>query len=118
MIGLSFLRCTAALAPTCRAMQRPKLRCIVRAAAARCAQKGFEICFISPTESSTGALASMLAQTARTGDCLCLYGDVGAGKSVFRWFLRLQNQLHDTPCSSLLTCACTMQPCLHSQRGG
>lgn len=37
-----------------------------------------------PTESHTRKLAELLAEGAREGDCICLSGDVGAGKSFFR----------------------------------
>lgn len=39
---------------------------------------------LAPLEQSTQKLAAILAGDARTGDFICLYGDVGAGKSVFR----------------------------------
>ncbi len=39
---------------------------------------------LAPLEQSTQKLAAILAGDARTGDFVCLYGDVGAGKSVFR----------------------------------
>lgn len=39
---------------------------------------------LAPLEHSTGRLAAILAKSARAGDCICLHGDVGAGKSVFR----------------------------------
>lgn len=41
-------------------------------------------CFVAPEESATKHLAALLAQNLRAGDCYCLHGDVGAGKSVFR----------------------------------
>ncbi len=41
--------------------------------------------FVSPSEAATAALARKLASELRPGDCYCLYGDVGAGKSVFRF---------------------------------
>eukprot|EP00899_Mesostigma_viride_P014993 jgi/Mesvir1/23495/Mv22337-RA.1 len=45
--------------------------------------------FLSPSEEATEALATVLASQARAGDVLCLYGDVGMGKSVFcRQFIR------------------------------
>ena len=39
---------------------------------------------IAPLEQGTKKLAVILAGDARVGDCICLHGDVGAGKSVFR----------------------------------
>ena len=39
--------------------------------------------FLAPTERATSVLALLLAQQAQVGDTLCLYGDVGAGKSAF-----------------------------------
>ena len=49
-------------------------------------------CFIAPKESATQRLASLLARDLQAGDCYCLLGDVGAGKSVFRqaWQLDMQ----------------------------
>mmetsp|Transcript_37454 Transcript_37454/g.83355 ORF Transcript_37454/g.83355 Transcript_37454/m.83355 type:complete len:271 (+) Transcript_37454:38-850(+) len=45
--------------------------------------------FYAPSEESLGYLASLLAQNLSPGDCYCLHGDVGAGKSVFsRAFIR------------------------------
>jgi hypothetical protein len=51
--------------------------------AARTAQ-GQALAAVAPTESSLQHLADLLASVARRGDCICLYGRVGAGKSVFR----------------------------------
>ena len=40
-------------------------------------------------ESATGALAATLAAVCRSGDILALWGDLGAGKTVFaRAFIR------------------------------
>lgn len=36
------------------------------------------------SETATQRVAQLLAAEAQAGDCICLYGDVGAGKSVFR----------------------------------
>jgi tRNA A37 threonylcarbamoyladenosine biosynthesis protein TsaE len=48
-----------------------------------------------------GALASLLASELRPGDCYCLYGDVGAGKSVFsRAFIRAAADDPDLPVPS------------------
>eukprot|EP00898_Chlorokybus_atmophyticus_P001252 jgi/Chlat1/2127/Chrsp17S02707 len=45
--------------------------------------------FVSPSEAATAALARQLASQAAAGDTICLYGCVGAGKSVFsRNFIR------------------------------
>ena len=41
-------------------------------------------CFLAPEESATQRLACLLARDLQAGDCYCLLGDVGAGKSVFR----------------------------------
>ena len=41
--------------------------------------------FTAYEESATQRLAALLASDLRAGDCYCLFGDVGAGKSVFRW---------------------------------
>jgi len=43
---------------------------------------------IAPTEAATQRLAELLAEHARPGDCICLYGQVGAGKSFFRCSLQ------------------------------
>ena len=43
-----------------------------------------QYCFVAPGEPATQSLASILALDLRAGDCYCLLGDVGAGKSVFR----------------------------------
>ena len=86
MVTHSILRCAGLLARTCRAMQRASLRSGMHTAVAQGPKRCHALSMVSPDESSTGALASVLAQTARQGDCLCLYGDVGAGKSVFRYY--------------------------------
>jgi hypothetical protein len=39
---------------------------------------------VAPSEASLQHLAELLASVAQQGDCICLYGRVGAGKSVFR----------------------------------
>jgi hypothetical protein len=39
---------------------------------------------LAPTEAHTTRLAQLLAADYRQGDCICLHGDVGAGKSFFR----------------------------------
>lgn len=41
-------------------------------------------CFVAPRESATQHLAALLAGDLRAGDCYCFFGEVGAGKSVFR----------------------------------
>jgi len=58
-------------------------------------------CLTAPTEAAMGALASLLASELRPGDCYCLYGDVGAGKSVFsRAFIRAAADDPDLPVPS------------------
>ena len=54
---------------------------------------------ISNSEKDTAATAQELAQKARAGDVFCLYGDLGAGKSVFaRAFIRrLTHEEQDVP---------------------
>ena len=42
---------------------------------------------IARSRLGTEALARLLARDIRAADCYCLHGDVGAGKSVFRWAL-------------------------------
>ena len=39
---------------------------------------------LAPTEAATQRVAECLASKLHAGDCICLYGSVGAGKSVFR----------------------------------
>ena len=40
--------------------------------------------FLATNEAGTASLAAVLAARAVAGDALCLFGDVGAGKSSFR----------------------------------
>ena len=54
----------------------------MRAAASSADSTAFHI--LAPLEQSTRKLAAILAKDARLGDCICLHGDVGAGKSVLR----------------------------------
>lgn len=57
--------------------------------------------FLAPTESAMSCLASLLAMQLQPGDCYCLEGDVGAGKSVFsREFIREARQDPDLPVPS------------------
>lgn len=56
---------------------------------ATAAHKNSTRTFLSPTEQSTNRLAAYLAKEAEVKDCICLYGDVGAGKSVFRYLIGL-----------------------------
>ncbi len=55
---------------------------------------------IATSQSGTEALARLLAKDIRAADCYCLHGDVGAGKSVFRWAL-----LITAACSALACCS-------------
>ena len=48
------------------------------------AAAGQQLEVIAPSEPSLQHLAALLASVARPGDCICLYGRVGAGKSAFR----------------------------------
>ena len=48
-------------------------------------QQSSQIRLLAPTEAHTRRLAQLLAADIRQGDCICLHGDVGAGKSFFRW---------------------------------
>jgi hypothetical protein len=57
--------------------------------------------FLSPTEQSTIRLAAYLAKEAEVKDCICLYGDVGAGKSVFRYLMGLLVVAHSALCCAL-----------------
>lgn len=41
--------------------------------------------FIATSEEATRALSAALAARREKGDCLCLRGEVGAGKSAFRY---------------------------------
>ena len=54
---------------------------------ATASQYGSSLTFLSPNERTTNTLAAYLARGADVKDCVCLYGDVGAGKSVFRYFI-------------------------------
>ena len=55
----------------------------------------------APTEADMGVLASHLAAELQPGDCYCLYGDVGAGKSVFsRAFIRAAAEDPELPVPS------------------
>lgn len=57
--------------------------------------------FHAPTEAAMSCLASLLAMQLQRGDCYCLEGDVGAGKSVFcREFIRQARQDADLPVPS------------------
>lgn len=58
-------------------------------------------CFVAPEESATKHLAALLARDLRAGDCYCLHGDVGAGKSVFsRGFIRSAAEDDELPVPS------------------
>ena len=41
-------------------------------------------CFLATSERATSALSVVLASKRQAGDCICLRGEVGAGKSAFR----------------------------------
>ena len=71
---------------TCRLVQRCELtrNRLMHLAALRCNPAVQRLAIVSPTEQATQQLASLLAERATVGDCFCLYGDVGVGKSVFR----------------------------------
>lgn len=43
--------------------------------------------YLAPSEQHIQHLAAILAADRRVGDCYCLYGSVGAGKSTFRFAL-------------------------------
>ena len=71
---------------TCRLVQR-SVRArnrLLHVFTVRCQTALSSVSLVSPTEHTTQHLASLLAQRATLGDCFCLYGDVGAGKSVLR----------------------------------
>ena len=55
---------------------------------------------VAKSRLGTEALARLLARDIRPADCYCLHGDVGAGKSVFRWAL-----LIIAACSALACCS-------------
>ncbi|GMH40889.1 hypothetical protein BSKO_08793 [Bryopsis sp. KO-2023] len=60
-----------------------------RFATASCLKDDHKQVFVCPTEESTAQVAALFGKRLREGDCYCLYGDVGAGKSVFsRGFIR------------------------------
>ena len=50
----------------------------------RTAASAKQHCFIATEEAATQYLSSLLALDLRTGDCYCLTGKVGSGKSAFR----------------------------------
>ena len=84
-----FIHCNARVFPHtarnlylhCRSASAPPMN----AAASSADSTAFHI--LAPLGQSTRKLAALLARDARVGDCICLHGDVGAGKSVFRWGL-------------------------------
>ena len=67
----------------CTFSHRPFHGCFRPAVAA--AVNRHQYCFVAPEESGTQHLAALLAKELRAGDCYCLLGDVGAGKSFFRY---------------------------------
>ena len=71
---------------TCRLVQRTLLarNRLTHVTSVRCFSDVGKVSLVSPTERTTQQLACLLAQRATLGDCFCLYGDVGVGKSVFR----------------------------------
>ena len=71
------------------ALQQAKLNvsAAVRCPSASLAHKESS-CYLAVSEEGTKALASALAQKRKPGDCICLRGEVGAGKSAFRCRLR------------------------------
>ena len=52
-------------------------------------QQGSAVTLLSPYEQTTNRLAAIVASVSKAKDCVCLFGDVGAGKSVFRCATRL-----------------------------
>ena len=63
---------------------------------------------LAPLEQSTRRLAAILAEDARRGDCICLHGDVGAGKSIFRWCLSRASRAKYTV--TIVACAVLLMP--------
>lgn len=51
---------------------------------AAAAGTGEQLRLLAVSERATSRLAALLAEERRAGDCYCLFGDVGAGKSFFR----------------------------------
>lgn len=50
-------------------------------------KEGQQLVLYARDELSTQQIAALLARDLQPGDCYCLYGTVGAGKSVFRCIL-------------------------------
>ena len=42
------------------------------------------LCLLAPTEQDTEIVADFLSTDRKPGDCYCMFGSVGAGKSAFR----------------------------------
>lgn len=94
-------RCRGVLLP-----RVPTVRLCLRHIA--CTVRGQERhCFVAPEESATKHLAALLARDLRAGDCYCLHGEVGAGKSVFSQFA-VEDSL-DLPLR-MMSCLCRPQP--------
>lgn len=81
------------LARSCRTWQSIQLARSWKACHRRCSavpsevetSSGPALVAIAPAETSLQCLAAILASVCQSGDCICLYGRVGAGKSVFRY---------------------------------
>jgi len=60
-----------------------------------------KLCVLAPSEMDTQLIAEALASNNMAGDCYCLYGEVGAGKSAFsRAFIRATAEDEDLPVPS------------------
>jgi type II secretory pathway predicted ATPase ExeA len=64
--------------------QTQKQLCHCTSSAAPAAASAAAAVYLAPAEEHVQQLAALLARDRRAGDCYCLYGSVGAGKSVFR----------------------------------
>lgn len=89
---LSHNRGCALLPPVCRVTATPKPLVVRRRARQLCAQAARSQCFYAPRETDTAHLAVLLSRERLAGDCICLHGAVGTGKSVFRYLSRVQVQ--------------------------
>lgn len=71
--------------PASQLRQRIGLQRVLSAAARSHRQPlDSRLSLVSTCEEATDHLAACLAEHLRAGDCYCLFGEVGAGKSAFR----------------------------------
>ena len=75
---------TAGSAPPAPRRRRQALRCAAHALADGDQYVGKQFSVLSTSHNATEHLAALLAADMRAGDALCLKGDPGAGKTMFR----------------------------------